>query len=153
MNWNKIKEEAILLAIKQTKEKIEGLKKEVAALNAASEADTKSSMGDKYETGREMIQQERAKIALQLADFEKQLRLLNTVNDLGTASIETVQAGSLVVTNKANYLLSTAIGLITSNPPIFFLSPLTPIAQQMLGLKKDAQFEFNRQKFEIKEII
>lgn len=153
MNWTEIKEKAISRAITQTKKKITSLKDELVALNASSETDTKSSMGDKYETGREMIQQEKGKISSQLAAFENQLQLVEAISSGREVTSKMVKAGSLVVTNKANYLLSAPIGLIKTNPAIFFLSPVAPIAQSMLGLKKGEGFTFNNQDFQIQEVI
>lgn len=153
MNWNKIKEEAVSLAIQQASERLDALRAEMDALNTSSEADTKSSMGDKYETGREMIQQERGKIAMQLAECEKQLQMLSAITEKGVEAYKSVEAGSLVVTEKANYLISVAIGLIKSSETVFFLSPLAPIGQQLLGKKEGDQVIFNGQSITIKQII
>ena len=43
-------------------QKIENLSTELEALREAAIAETKSSMGDKYETGREMMMQERNRL-------------------------------------------------------------------------------------------
>ena len=51
--------------------KIENLKSELESLQEASNADIKSSVGDKYETGRSMIMLEKEKLVAQLQDAYK----------------------------------------------------------------------------------
>src|SRR5690349_15598667 len=62
------------------REKQQHIQQSIADARAASNSDTKSSMGDKYETTREMMQIEIEKLSLQLAEIQKNLALLNSLN-------------------------------------------------------------------------
>ena len=74
--------------------KIESLKSELVALQEASNQDTKSSAGDKYETGRSMIMLEKEKLGVQLMEAYKLKKALDLI-DLGK-SINKVSLGALV---------------------------------------------------------
>ena len=74
--------------------KIEILKSELDSLHEASNAEIKSSVGDKYETGRSMIILEKEKLIVQLRDAYKLKKALDLI-DLGK-SVNKVSLGTLV---------------------------------------------------------
>src|SRR5690606_34304897 len=70
---------------------------------AAANEETKSSSGDKYETGRAMMQLEIEKNGEQLAQSVKLKSMLTRINpDMRTAS---VQPGSLVLTDRGAFYI------------------------------------------------
>ncbi|EHQ02970.1 hypothetical protein, partial [Gillisia limnaea] len=70
-------------------------------LEESLENESKSSAGDKYETGREMINLEFDKLTGQLREFRK---LEETLLMAGRkVPAKTIQLGSLVKTSAANY--------------------------------------------------
>lgn len=76
-----------------------------AAISSAKDSrdsDTKSSAGDKYETGREMMQMEMNKAELQMQAAKKLLHELDKI-DLKSSG-NNVKPGSLVTTNREIFL-------------------------------------------------
>ena len=55
------------------------------AAEQASNDDTKSSAGDKYETGRAMMQQEKDRNTIQINEANKLMVILNTISTKGTS--------------------------------------------------------------------
>ena len=108
------------------------------AINSACESandDTKSSAGDKYETGREMMQQEIDRNREQL-DEAKRLKFdLEQIKPLKIT--ENVQNGSLVSTNYGKFYIGISRGQIIMNGRNYFaISALSPIGSKLLNKKQ-----------------
>jgi len=135
----------------QLNTRIERLKAELAALKESAESDTKSSMGDKYETGREMINLEKGKISAQLSQAGQMADALKSI-DIDKQMTE-VQFGALVKTNVAIYFVSIGLGNIdTEGLNVFAVSAASPIGQAMLGKKQGESFQMAGKTQEIIEI-
>ncbi|WP_353146761.1 hypothetical protein [Chryseobacterium sp.] len=107
----------------------------------ASNNDTKSSMGDKYETGREMLQQEINNLQRQLNEVLNQQAVLQKIN---TEPAEKVQNGALVKTNKGLFYISASIGeIISENQKIMTVSAESPLVKAMFGKKMGDTFTIN----------
>ena len=78
-------------------DKISSLKKDINSLKESQKNDTKSSMGDKYETGRAMIQLELEKYHSRLSNNNEKLSNLLKINP--KLKTKTIQSGSLIQTN------------------------------------------------------
>ena len=65
------KEELVNITKSKIQDKIKSLEKLIAETRASNN-ETKSSMGDKYETGREMLQQEINNLQVQVNEVIKQ---------------------------------------------------------------------------------
>lgn len=116
------------------------LLKELDALKESAEADTKSSMGDKYETGREMINLEKGKITEQLTQVKQMLELLKSIDPEKLTS--KAELGAIVKTNLGQYFISVGLGVLEAeNDKVFAISPGSPIGQQMLNKKKGDDFQ------------
>ena len=111
-------------------------------LEESLENESKSSAGDKYETGREMINLEFGKLNGQLMEFRKlQETLLKAWRNVPATNI---QLGSLVKTSVANYFIAIPAGEISDGTEKFYaIGANSPVAQALLGKKKGAQFNFN----------
>ena len=107
----------------------------------ASNNDTKSSMGDKYETGREMLQQEINNLQVQLNEILKQRDFLKTVLPKPNDKAE---KGAIVKTEKGLFFISVSLGEIKiDNQKIICISPESPLAKAMFGKKKSEIFSIN----------
>lgn len=113
--------------------------------------ETKSSAGDKYETGRAMMQIEEQNSKVQLAEaYEVRKKLLSI--DI-TKSENVVTSGSLVITNRGNYFISIGIGKVKIEDEVYFCISLnSPIGMQMRGKKAGEEITFNDNKIIIKNI-
>lgn len=116
----------------------------------ASSNDTKSSMGDKYETGREMIQQEINNLQRQLNEALNQQVSMQKIN--GEPSSK-VQNGALVKTDKGLFYISASVGEITyNNQKIMTVSDESPLVKAMAGLNSGQKFSINNINQTIEEI-
>jgi hypothetical protein len=130
------------------REKVKTILLAIDAQQEAANNETKSSAGDKYETGRAMAHFEQEKLSFQLKENLKIEKLLVSVNH--RSKCVKVEAGSLVETNTGLFYISVAIGqVIVNQKAVYVISPVAPLAQKMLGLKGGGYFEFNGKQIEI----
>lgn len=130
-------------------EKIEYLDRLISETRASSN-DTKSSMGDKYETGREMLQQEINKLQTQLNEVNLQFETLKTITERPSKKVE---KGTLMRTADGFFYISVAAGEIVYNgTKVFAISPESPLAKAANGFTATQQFELNKRKITIEEI-
>lgn len=128
--------------------RITRLEDEMKTLKDSAASDTKSSMGDKYETSTEMMNLEKGKIAVQLGEASRMKQTLNSL-DLDKVYIEG-QLGTLVVTENASYFLATSIGKVgVEGSDFFVISPISPIGQQLLGKQVGDYINFGGKKASI----
>ncbi|GLR19954.1 hypothetical protein [Portibacter lacus] len=113
--------------------------------------ETKSSAGDKFETGRAMMQLEEDKNNRQRYEANQVQQVLLKI-DLHKKS-EKVVLGSLVSTNKGAYFISVGIGKVRLEDGLFYcVSINSPIGAQLLGKTKGDHFHFNGSEMIILEI-
>ncbi|WP_421764911.1 hypothetical protein [Ekhidna sp.] len=146
-----LKETVYAECIKILEAKIANLKSEIDAVQESAISDTKSSMGDKYETGREVMMQERNRLGGQYDVYVKQLAALRNLDP--TKSSEEVGRGSLVETDKGVFYISVPLGNIKiDEKPVFVISEGAPIAKAMMGMRVKESHTFNKQPYLIKSI-
>ncbi|WP_276363436.1 3-oxoacyl-ACP synthase [Daejeonella sp. H1SJ63] len=125
------------------------------AINDAIESandDTKSSAGDKYETGREMMQQEIDRNRKQLDEAVKMKNLLLSIDQNQVS--DTVQNGSLVITNLGKFYISISRGqLVADGNNYFAVSAVSPIGAKLIRQKKGYEFNFNGKIFKIEDVL
>ena len=118
----------------------------------ASNDDTKSSAGDKYETSREMMQQDIDRNKSLLIDAEENQKVLNSLKDTPYSAL--ARNGSLIYTNQGNFYLSISAGQLHLEKEIIFaISAVSPIGKLLLGKQKGDKFDFNGKKYQITEVI
>lgn len=124
------------------------------ALQQARESandETKSSAGDKFETSREMMQQEMDRNKRLLLDAEEQRHVLSLVIQGVSGNI--AQHGSIIYTSQGNFYISVSAGQITVNGILFYaVSPSSPIGKLLMGKSATDRFELNGRQFTIKEV-
>ena len=107
----------------------------------ASNNETKSSMGDKYETTREMVQQEINNLQVQL---NENLKAKNSLKLIPLLPSQKIGFGSLVETSNGFFYISVSLGnLVFDNKKIFLISPESPLAKVLMDKKKDEEFSLN----------
>lgn len=144
------KSEILSIVKDKIQQKIQNFTTLIAETRASSN-DTKSSMGDKYETGREMLQQEINNLQRQLNETLSQQ---NSVAKISSEPSTKVQNGALVKTNKGLFFVSVSIGEIAINgTKIMTVSEESPLVKAMFGMKVDAHFSINNINQVIEEII
>ncbi|TXE08321.1 3-oxoacyl-ACP synthase [Gelidibacter salicanalis] len=114
-------------------------------------SETKSSAGDKHETGRAMLQLEREKAGQQLAEIEKIKENLSKIDP--TKSTAHIGLGSIVLTSQSNYFLAISAGQLKVEADVFYaISPNTPIGLLLAGKKVGDLIRFREQHFTIEAI-
>lgn len=119
----------------------------------ALQSETKSSAGDKHETGRAMLQLEMEKASQQLASITQMKTILEKINIADSSNKNSAHLGCIVFTNTANYFLSIASGHITVEHKHYFaISVSSPIGKLLLGKSKNEVIIFNGNTIKILDI-
>tara|TARA_B110000459_G_scaffold85455_1_gene95758 strand:+ start:141 stop:599 length:459 start_codon:yes stop_codon:yes gene_type:complete len=118
----------------------------------ALQSETKSSAGDKHETGRAMLQLEMEKAGQQLSGIVQMKVVLSKIDIL--KSSKNVCLGSVIITDKVSYFLSISAGqLVVADKSYFAISVSSPIGKLLLGKQKKEVISFNGKIIVINEII
>ena len=133
-------------------DRIGRIQSNISSINDSLKSETKSSAGDKHETGRAMIQLEREKLGHQLYEAEKMRQALAGITIL--ASQANIHQGSLVITSEGAYYISISAGAFKKGPTkIFCVSALSPIGKKLLGKSEGDSFDFNQKTICIKKVL
>ena len=134
------KSEILNIIHQKLSEKIDHLEYLIAETRAANN-ETKSSMGDKYETSREMVQQEINNLQIQL---NENIRVRNSLKSISVNPHQNVGLGSLVETDKGFFYIAVSLGIIDyEKNKIFLISPESLLAQAMNGKTENEAFSLN----------
>ncbi|MBT2556653.1 3-oxoacyl-ACP synthase [Hymenobacter sp. ISL-91] len=114
----------------------------VAAAQESANSETKSSAGDKYETGRAMAQNERDRNLVQLQQARQLLAELQRINpDL---PCDAVRPGALVHTSLGWFYLGISAGkLVLEGTDYFAVSAAAPVAAALAGKRPGEAVSFN----------
>lgn len=133
-------------------EKIALAQSEISLNQSSANEETKSSVGDKYETGRAMVQLEIEKNSTQLAEVIKLKQTLHQFT--AETGAGTVRLGSLVNTNVGLFYLSVSAGqVMMDKTACICLSPGSPLGTKMRGLISGDSFSFNGKVHKIIEVL
>ncbi|MEF3078169.1 3-oxoacyl-ACP synthase [Winogradskyella poriferorum] len=133
-------------------ERLMHVKKSILDLEQALQSETKSSAGDKHETGRAMIQIEREKAGQQLIGIQNNQELLQKIDC--KAKHKNIALGSVVYTSQHNYFISISEGEIKLEDVSFYaISPHSPIAQLLLGKTEGDTISFRNNPFTVLKVI
>ncbi|MCI1189060.1 3-oxoacyl-ACP synthase [Hymenobacter sp. DH14] len=110
------------------------------AAQESSSSETKSSAGDKYETGREMANAERDRNAAHMQQAQQLQAELARINP--DAACDTVRPGALVGTSLGRFYISISAGKLEGTD-VFAVSPAAPVAVALKGLRAGQEAVFN----------
>jgi len=137
--------------LESVQQKINLIQQSMQEAQLSANEETKSSAGDKYETGRAMAQLEIEKLSSQLAILQGQLQELNRAGQ--TQHANHIAFGSLVHTDAGVFYIATNAGnLVVDGKKIFAISPQAPIAQKMIGLSVRETLDMNGRAFTVTAI-
>ncbi len=118
--------------------KLMNIEEIMQANQIALENESKSSAGDKHETGRAMLHLEMEKASQQFEVVTSMKDVLKRIN-LKTTS-DHARLGSLVNTNQGCYFLSISAGQVNIDDKQYFaVSSSSPIGALLLGKTKGSQ--------------
>jgi hypothetical protein len=140
--------QACLTRIQQN---IQALSQAMEDIQNAANQETKSSVGDKYETGRAMLQLEKEKYAQQLAQALELRQQLEQIDP--EKNYTDIQPGSLIRSNEGYFYLAVSLGKMTlEGKTVFVLSAAAPLGQVLLHQKSGARLHFQGREIEILEL-
>lgn len=127
------------------------IQKQIQGIQESMKSETKSSAGDKHETGRAMLHLEREKLGQQLLEAEKTRQLLNNVHF--NQNRKSIGLGSLVHTSLNSYFIAISSGEYKGGSgSIYCISAGTPIGRLLLGRAKGDQVTFKNITIVIEEV-
>ncbi len=130
--------------------RIASLHTEMKNFQSAANNETKSSAGDKYETGRAMMQLEKEKVASLIGQLQKQQKVLGEINPL--INQKNIGLGSIVNTDSGYFFISISLGKIETDHSVICISPVSPLGNAMIGKLAGEQVVFNGKKYQIQEV-
>jgi hypothetical protein len=147
-----LKKELYQQCLAYVQNRIAAAKQALEDVQTAANDETKSSAGDKYETGREMMQQQTNRNQALLHEANKLKVALNLISTKGGK--EAAGPGSLVITDNGCFYLAISAGILTvNNEEYYAVSPASPIGQKLKGLKIGNKFTLNDKCYLVKQII
>ena len=114
--------------------------------------ETKSSAGDKFETGRAMMQLELDKIESQLDQLKFTKNQLKQISPQLTN--DQVTLGSLVVSDIGNFYISVSLGKVGIDGQTYFtLSAEAPLSKVMIGKRIGESVQMRNRAYKIIDIL
>ncbi len=121
-------------------------------LNKALKSESKSTAGDKHETGRAMAQLEQEKLSnqlLQIVNLKEALAKVDPKEDH-----KRVQYGSLVNTSNGVFFFSVGLGKIEINGyDVFCITATTPLGQLLIGKRRGDTIKMGSKAMKILDIL
>jgi transcription elongation GreA/GreB family factor len=146
-----LKENLYQQCVLYVEKRFETIQKTISSNQKDLTSETKSSAGDKHETGRAMLQLEMEKAGQQLASIQQMKEALARV-DVSKES-NTASLGTLIETNQGTYFLSISVGqLIVAGSHFFAISASSPIGKLLLGKKEGETVLWNGKEINIQKV-
>lgn len=133
-------------------EKLSALEAHIHALRQDLQSESKSTAGDKHETGRAMLQLEMEKLGTQHQTLEKSMQLLQRTNI--SRESEQLQSGSLARINQTWYFVCIGLGSVElEGHTVFCLAPGAPLAQALLRKKVGDTVQFRGTEMTLEQLL
>lgn len=146
------KERLIILIENHVDQRMANAKTAMDAAQESANDQSKSSVGDKYETSRSMGQLDRNMFAQQFETARLERVFLQRIQYQENYQI--VIPGSLVRSNSAWFFISVSLGkLCFEQQNVMVISGASPIGRSLIGLKVNDEFLFLGKNEKVIEII
>ncbi len=147
-----LKEQLYILCATYLRNRETDIKSAIAAAQEAANEDTKSSAGDKFETGRESVQQEIDLNLVRLNELNKMKTALELIIPAQKGSI--AAPGSLVFTNNGIFYVAISAGQLKVDGATYIaISAASPIGTNFMGQTAGYEFSFNGKKYKIEKVV
>ncbi len=151
MRLDLIKEQLYQYCQEFVQDRLDRIQQRIASIQESLSSETKSTAGDKHETGRAMLQLEREKAGQQLAEAQKLKEIIDKIDILASSPL--VRVGSLVSTTQGNYFLGISAGkIVVDHQTYYAIAPNTPIGKLLLGKSSGDSIQFKETSIRIKDI-
>ncbi len=146
-----LKKEVWQYCLKQNADGLAALDIQVKNIREALADETKSSVGDKYETARAMLHLEQQNIALQQVKLIEQKALLENLDI--KRPVGRVAEGALLLTDRGYLFLSAGLGKVRIDDQVVFtLSATAPLGKKLMGLTIGDIAEVNNIRYRILDL-
>jgi transcription elongation GreA/GreB family factor len=113
-------------------QRIANIEEEIKKIQVSANSETKSSAGDKYETGRAMAQLEIERGLGQLVEAKGLKVTLQQIEKIKITGV--VLRGALVTTSQNIFYIAISLGLVEFDSKKYFVvSPESPIGKLLIG--------------------
>lgn len=147
-----LKLELYNLCLKHIADSIREIEAAIADRREAMHNETKSSMGDKYETTREMLQQDINMNMERLGKAKLDEATLQAINPESLS--DTVVPGSIVQCSNGNFYITISAGNFTiAGKKYYPVSLSSPIGSQLKGKQAGDTFVLNGKSFTINKVL
>ncbi len=153
-NLNSIPDKGTIISLVKASiaESASAAKKAMDEAQESANAESKSSMGDKYETGRAMAQRDRDMYAGRYHQIVQDLGLLERLEK--TAASGQVQPGSLVGTSFGKILIAVSLGVVEAGgETVLAVSVQSPLGRSLLGKAAGDGFVFQGKEHKVEWIL
>ncbi len=141
--------EACLLLVQS---QLDTIQKSLDELMEAKTSETKSSAGDKYETGMAMIQNQEELYKRQRAEAASRHHQLKSIAP--TAKMSKVDKGAIVLANSGVFYISIGLGKVkVQERDVYVISTESPLGKILLGKQLGEEFIFNGKTTAIKNVV
>lgn len=145
------KKKLLDIIIAKCSDRVNTLQKAVDNAQNAANEESKSSAGDKYETGRAMAQNDRDLYARQLIEAQNDLFIVQQIKPDET--FISAQLGSLVSTSMGDFLLSISAGIIEIDGKKYMSTSMeSPIGLLLKGKKMGDKIDFRGKTVSISDL-
>lgn len=136
------KKDVWVACCKLLESRLQSIELTMTDLREAIFTETKSSAGDKHETARARLHNEQSQLQAQWNELHLQLAELKRLEP--TVVMNRIAPGSLVESGLGYFLIAAPIGKVQVGPiSVQVISPQSPLALKLMGLKRDEVFELN----------
>jgi transcription elongation GreA/GreB family factor len=147
----KIRHQLYQLCREHVRRQIEVAQSAIEQLQQDVNEETKSTAGDKYETGRAMMHLEMEKYSRQLSEALRSRQVLEKIDP--AISHPDAHAGSLVRTDQGNYFLAISAGQYRIDDEVYItLSPSSPLGSRLMKTKAGDAFTFNNRDHKVLQV-
>lgn len=145
-NTLNIKAQIHAACLQEVADRLTIIKNRLVSIQESKNNETKSSAGDKYETGRAMMQIEEENIMKQRAKVLADQKSLMAIQHQKRYT-EAIN-GAVVMTNQLNFYISVALGKIEFGGVTYYcISKQSPIGQQLLMKQKGDKVKVNNREY------
>lgn len=146
------KNDILLILQKKLRTSLEEAERDYVLAKESRDSDTKSSAGDKFETGREMMQREMDKLSASIDVLKSQIAKISTI-DVHKSSPKVV-FGSYLMTDAGHYFMSIGLGKISDEYGDFYaISSDSPIGALWMGKQIGESIDIQTRKITLKSIL
>lgn len=152
MIYKELKELFLSALYSLVDDKVNSAMSAIESTTESKKSATKSTAGDKHETGRAMMERE---LALSTAQLRKAQVLKNELSKISLeVDVTSVQLGALVVTSQGNYFISIGLGKINVlGDDCYAISGGSPLGIAMMGKQKGQKINFQGRNIEIIDVV